>query len=114
METDHLLAAYGTLRPGEINHRLRADLPGEWLDGWVNGYRGEEEGYPAFWHSPEGPRHPIKVFHSAELPRIWAHLDWFEGKSWPRTVVPIELADGRRLRANLYQRVGRPPSVEGS
>ena len=25
METDHLLAAYGTLRPGEVNHRLLAD-----------------------------------------------------------------------------------------
>jgi gamma-glutamylcyclotransferase (GGCT)/AIG2-like uncharacterized protein YtfP len=111
VKTDHLLAAYGTLRPGEVNHRLLADVPGEWLDGWLHGYRGEEDGYPAFWHSPAGPRHPVKVFHSAELPKIWAHLDWFEGKDWPRTVVPVELADGRQVRANLYQRVGRPPDV---
>jgi len=48
MQTDHLLAAYGTLRPGEVNHRLLEEVPGEWLDGWVTGFRGEEDGYPAF------------------------------------------------------------------
>ena len=48
MEPEHLLAAYWTLRPGEVNHRLLADVPGEWLDGWVSGYRGEEDGFPAF------------------------------------------------------------------
>jgi gamma-glutamylcyclotransferase (GGCT)/AIG2-like uncharacterized protein YtfP len=109
METDHLLAAYGTLRPGEVNHRLLADIPGEWLDGQVHGQRGEEDGYPAFWYDPDGPLHQVKVFHSAELPGIWAHLDWFEGKSWQRRLVPIDLADGRRVEANLYQRVGSPP-----
>ena len=109
MKTEHLLAAYGTLRPGEINHRLLADVPGEWLDGWVRGYVGEEDGYPAFWYSPDAARQPVKVFHSAELPGIWSHLDWFEGKNWPRTVVPVELAQGGTVQANLYQRVGRPP-----
>jgi len=84
MKTENLLAAYGTLRPGEVNHRLLADVPGEWLDGWVHGFRGEEDGYPAFWYSAAGPRHAVKVFHSAELPKLWAHLDWFEGKNWPR------------------------------
>ena len=108
METDQLLAAYGTLRPGEVNHRLLAAVPGEWLDGWVTGFRGEEDGYPAFWFDPKGPREPIKVLHSAELPKVWTHLDWFEGKDWPRIQVPVELADGRRIVANLYQRVGRP------
>ena len=33
MKTEHLLAAYGTLRLGEVNHRLLADVPCEWLDG---------------------------------------------------------------------------------
>jgi gamma-glutamylcyclotransferase (GGCT)/AIG2-like uncharacterized protein YtfP len=108
VETEHLLAAYGTLRPGEVNHRLLANVPGEWLDGWVRGHRGEEDGYPAFWYDPEGPRHAVKVFHSAELPKLWTHLDWFEGPSWPRRVVPVELADGRTVEANLYQRTGRP------
>ena len=84
-------------------------MPGEWLDGWVCGYRGEEDGYPAFWYSPEGPRHAVKVLHSEGLPAIWAHLDWFEGSGWPRRVVPVELADGRIVQANLYQRVGEPP-----
>lgn len=97
------------MRPGEVNFRLLADLPGEWLDGWVHGYRGEQDGFPAFWHSPEGPRQAVKLFHSAELPKIWAHLDWFEGKHWRRMVVPVELPDGRTVLANLYQRVGRPP-----
>jgi len=48
MKTEHLLAAYGTLRPGEVNHRLLENVPGEWLDGWVTGDRGEEDDYPAF------------------------------------------------------------------
>jgi gamma-glutamylcyclotransferase (GGCT)/AIG2-like uncharacterized protein YtfP len=109
MRTEHLLAAYGTLRPGEVNHRLLENVPGEWLEGWVTGHRGEEDGYPAFWYSPDGPRHAVKVFHSVELPGLWAHLDWFEGPSWPRRVVPVELADGRTVEANLYQRVGQPP-----
>jgi len=109
MKTEHLLAAYGTLRPGEVNHRLLADVPGEWLDGWVRGYVGEEDGYPAFWYSSDGARQPVKVFHSAELPSIWSHLDWFEGKKWLRTVVAVELARGGAVQANLYQRVGRPP-----
>src|ERR687885_200619 len=108
MRTEHLLAAYGTLRPGEVNHRLLADLPGEWLDAWVRGHLGEEDGLPAFWYSPSGPRHPVKVFHSAALPGIWPHLDWFEGSRWQRRVVPVELADGRSVQANLYERVGRP------
>jgi hypothetical protein len=74
----------------------------------VRGHRGERDGYPAFWYSPEGPRHEVKVFHSAELPKLWHHLDWFEGKDWPRTQVPVELADGRTVTANLYQRRGKP------
>jgi len=52
----------------------------------------------------------VKVFHSSSLPALWGHLDWFEGKNWPRRVVPVELADGRTVEANLYQRVGNPPS----
>ena len=111
MKTEHLLAAYGTLRPGEVNHRLLADLPGEWLDGWVRGHRGEEGGLPAFWYSAVGPRHAVKVFHSAELPAVWAHLDWFEGRRWRRRVVPVELADGRSVQANLYETVGGPPET---
>ena len=111
IETDQLLAAYGTLRPGEINYRLLADEPGEWLDGWVRGYQGEADGYPAFWYRPDGERLPVKVFHSAELPRLWTHLDWFEGKDYPRIEVPVELADGRTVQANLYQRVGEPPGA---
>jgi len=109
MQTDHLLAAYGTLRPGDVIHRLLEDVPGEWLDGWVTGFRGEEDGYPAFWYSPDGPRQEVKVFHSSSLPALWGHLDWFEGKNWPRRVVPVELSDGRTVEANLYQRVGEPP-----
>ena len=71
---------------------------------WAN----PEDGYLAFWFDPKGPREPVKVFHSAELPNLWTHLDWFEGRDWPRTQVPVELADGRRVVANLYQRVGKP------
>jgi hypothetical protein len=79
------------------------------LDGWVTGDRGEEDDYPAFWYSPDGPRQAVKVFYSVELSGLWDHLDWFEGPNWPRRVVPVELADGRTVEANLYERVGQPP-----
>ena len=102
METEHLLAAYGTLRAGEVKHRLLADVPGEWLDGWVRGSIGEVDGLPAFWHDPDGPRQPVKVFHSA--PGIARRPSARAGRAEPRTSKNSQIEDQKPSRSSTDQR----------
>jgi hypothetical protein len=51
--TGHTLAVYGTLAPGQPNHRVLAPLGGEWTDGMIEGDLiplgwGADLGYPGF------------------------------------------------------------------
>ena len=97
---DTRLAAYGTLRSGESNHAMLADVPGEWLQGSVEGVRFTAKGYPAF--RPGNGEVPVSVLMSAALPEHWARLDEFEGKDYRRILVPVTLTGGEIVVANVY------------
>ncbi|WP_420634200.1 gamma-glutamylcyclotransferase family protein [Candidatus Palauibacter sp.] len=104
------LAAYGSLLPGENNHRHVATLVGRWVPGTVEGTlhdRGwaSREGYPGFVHRIPGDRLALKVFESLALPDAWKRLDAFEGAAYRRILAPVE-TDAGRLVCNIYELTG--------
>lgn len=102
----HRLAVYGSLAPGEVNHPRLAPLRGTWRPGTVRGDLhpvgwGMTYGFPALVWRGDGPRVPVQLFESDDLPAHWARLDAFEGDAYRRIVVPVEV-EGARLDANIY------------
>jgi gamma-glutamylcyclotransferase (GGCT)/AIG2-like uncharacterized protein YtfP len=100
------LAAYGTLRPGESNHGMLAELGGAWVDGTVQGVRFVANGYPAFKAGTDWV--PVSVLTSAALPADWPRLDEFEGRDYRRILAPVRLVDGTNVVAYLYEYIGNP------
>jgi gamma-glutamylcyclotransferase (GGCT)/AIG2-like uncharacterized protein YtfP len=98
---DTRLAVYGTLRPGESNHAMLDGVPGMWAEGTVQGVRFMAKGYPAF--RPGDGQVPVSVLTSPQLPEHWARLDEFEGDDYRRILVPVTLAGGAIVVANLYE-----------
>ena len=88
----HRLVAYGTLRPGEVNHGLVAGL-GTWQPAWVRGRLGEWNGYPLLRPARVGGRRlPVMLLTSPHLPTVLPELDAFEGPAYRRAWVVAELA----------------------
>jgi gamma-glutamylcyclotransferase (GGCT)/AIG2-like uncharacterized protein YtfP len=114
--TDHTLAVYGTLAPGQPNHHVLAPLEGEWTDGMIEGDLipmgwGAALGYPGLRPRAGGDAVAVKVLTAPSLATAWPALDRFEGPGYRRILVPIfdielgaEQGGERRLRtvANLY------------
>jgi gamma-glutamylcyclotransferase (GGCT)/AIG2-like uncharacterized protein YtfP len=103
------LAVYGSLAPGRSNHYLLQDLAGEWSEGVVRGSMedvgwGAVQGYPALRWDPQGEQ-KVRAYLlvSPELPRHWMQLDAFEGESYVRVLVTVELDGGGIAIANLYE-----------
>ncbi len=102
------LAVYGSLAPGQPNHRVIQAIRGAWHDGFVRGRLkrtgwGSGIGFPAFTWDPGGDRVRVKLLVSSELPRHWERLDAFEGADYLRILVPVEDEGGRLIAvANLY------------
>ncbi|MDH4279096.1 MAG: gamma-glutamylcyclotransferase [Acidimicrobiia bacterium] len=99
MQFDNALAFYGTLRPGESNHRLVRDIPGKWVEGVIRGYVFEVtwssyEGYPGFVPDPDGHRIPVSVLVSDEWDRHVAKVDEFEGAGYERRPITVFGVDG--------------------
>ena len=105
------LAVYGSLAPGESNHRVLARYVGTWTRGRVRGTLvnagwASAGGFPALVPSTDGPWVHVQVFESAMLPNAWAMIDAFEGRDYKRVVVPVysEGTDDERVmfEANIY------------
>jgi gamma-glutamylcyclotransferase (GGCT)/AIG2-like uncharacterized protein YtfP len=106
-ETMPALAVYGTLAPGEPNHWVVSRIAGEWIQGTVRGYVfevswGPAEGYDGFLPDPDGHEVEVWVLQSAQLERSWRDIDDFEGQGYERRSIPVALASGQELDAQIY------------
>lgn len=100
------LATYGTLRPGECNHRHVARLRGRWFDGTVRGRLldkgwGAGLGFPGIVLDDTAGEVRVAVLESDELDAHWDRLDAFEGPEYRRVPVTVATADGR-VEAHIY------------
>lgn len=93
------LATYGTLRPGESNHRQVSGLRGRWFRGSVRG-RLLDAGWGAGWGFPglvldaAGETVPVDVLESPDLDAHWDRLDAFEGGEYRRVCVTVTTDSG--------------------
>lgn len=103
---DHRLAVYGSLAPGQPNHRQLDGMVGGWQPGRVRGHLtnsgwGAAQGYPGLRPDPMGPEVMVQLFTSEDLPDHWDRLDAFEGEEYERVVVTVDLG-AYSVKANLY------------
>jgi gamma-glutamylcyclotransferase (GGCT)/AIG2-like uncharacterized protein YtfP len=102
-QPEHKLAAYGTLVPGERNHRCVEHLRGAWQRCFVHGSRWTgADGDPRFRWDPDYPEVDAMLLVSKDLPSAWAELDRFEGSAYRRRLVPLRAEDGYHV-AYLYE-----------
>ena len=106
--SEHRLATYGTLRPGESNHRQLDALAGEWASGTVQGHRYESGwrewiGYPGVVLDADAGPVEVDLFTSTDLPDHWERLDHFEGVADHRVIVDVTLEDGATVAATIYE-----------
>ena len=100
------LFTYGTLMPGEANHKLLDSLVGVWQTGYSKGNlykmgRGMDFGLPAMKWDPYGPAIPGHLFISKQID--WFALDNFEGPRYQRIWVLVLTNDKVLAVANAYQ-----------
>ena len=105
-ESEHYLAVYGSLAPGEVNAHVLSPLKGSWQPGTVRGVLHKEgwgwtKGFPGVRLDPTGDEVQVMLFHSSELPAHWNRLDEFEGEEYRRCVTVVTSGDERRY-ANIY------------
>ena len=101
------LFVYGSLQPGGPNEHVLAAIGGRWQHGSIRGRLvearwGAQMGYPALVLDESGDPVKGQVFSSVGLAAHWAELDRFEGREYARVVVPVTLANGKRIDANVY------------
>ncbi|MCU1394573.1 MAG: hypothetical protein JWM34_3001 [Ilumatobacteraceae bacterium] len=99
-DPQHRIATYGSLAPGEPNHKELDGLRGRWVDGHVRGRLrdagwGAAIGFPGLVLDDDGVEVPVHVFESEDLPDHWTRLDEFEGEGYRRVsaVVHTELGN---------------------
>lgn len=100
---EHRFAVYGTLRSGEPNHGLVADL-GAPTDGSVTGSIRQVDSYPVFRWWLEGDNVPVELYASPRLTGArWESLDRHERGSYRRLFVPTRIvASGEHVVATIY------------
>lgn len=109
------LAIYGTLAPGQPNHRVVAHYGGSWAQGTVEGTLcsagwGAAFGAPALVWQPGESRVPVHLLEAEQLESAWSTLDDFEGTDYLRILVPVDLREETQV-ANLYALRAEVPST---
>lgn len=95
MSPEHVLIAYGSLKPGEANHHVVSGIHGDWIDGTIRGEMGSWGAYLLYAPNPDSPtKLPVQILISDELPSHWSRLDAFEGEAYERIVCDVETARG--------------------
>lgn len=108
---DHLLATYGTLRPGESNEHIMEGMDGTWTPALIRARLypsgvGRATGYPGVVLDEGAEPVPVQLFASADLPEHWARLDEFEGPGYRRVPVEVEVpVEEKTLTAWIYELV---------
>lgn len=102
------LFVYGSLAPGEPNEPILSKVGGTWAKGSVRGFLykrgwGSNTGHNGIVIDQRGKKVPGFVFTSAKLDDQWKRLDAFEGKEYQRVLVEVEMADGTRKNAFIYE-----------
>jgi len=95
------LIVYGSLAPGGANAFMLAGLVGEWYPCRIQGRMGAHRGFMSFRYDPKGPEHPAWLLASADLPRVIADLDDFEGEEYARIIIPAKV-NGRWVLAQVF------------
>ena len=98
---DERLVVYGTLAPGQPNHRIIEDLDGDISGCYVSGHVIETDGLPFFtWGAATGDV-KAQLLRSRQLPDMWESLDRFEGGGYKRRLIPATTGSGL-LVASIY------------
>ena len=105
------LAVYGTLAPGEPNHRQLAHLGGSWTCCEVRGRRSIRR-YPVFTWDPSAPPVAMRLLEAPALAKVWPRLDDFEGPGYRRILVPAMRGEQLVAVANLYHAIEPVPASE--
>ncbi|GAB4137136.1 MAG: hypothetical protein Fur0037_02070 [Planctomycetota bacterium] len=96
------LLVYGSLAPGEANHREVASCRGTWRRVLVRGWKGMRR-WPVFRCDPEAQAHDLLMLTSPDLPARWRRLDEFEGPEYRRILAPAFEGSDLLAVGNLYE-----------
>jgi gamma-glutamylcyclotransferase (GGCT)/AIG2-like uncharacterized protein YtfP len=107
LRPSHKLIAYGTLAPGQANHRILADISGRWEVCEVRGEVTLSKGLPGLTWSPYGSQVTAQLLISPQLPSKWRGLDSFEGEGYRRRLIPYQTPTDAGV-AYGYLRPGEP------
>lgn len=86
------LVVYGTLAPGQPNHRVIQDLEGSWHSCRLQAVVKEVRGLPVLSWQPGGTLtvHAL-LLESDGLPGHWQDLDRFEGSGYRRHLIEVSV-----------------------
>jgi len=101
------LFIYGTLAPGQANHKVLENIPGSWEAATLRGTLLQEGwgvamGCPGIVPSEDGDEVEGFVFSSAHLVDLWPRLDEFEGEGYERVSVTVRINGTHDVEAYVY------------
>jgi gamma-glutamylcyclotransferase (GGCT)/AIG2-like uncharacterized protein YtfP len=96
------LFVYGSLAPGQPNHRILSDLQGTWTNCKIKGWIMKMGGLQYFNWDTRGDDIEVQLFTSSKLHENWEFLDRFEGTSYKRHLITGKLQNNEVIVANIY------------